>query len=355
LGFNPAPFTSAYDISLNKFRKYYAIITKVFQTALVAIFCNTLAWGQPAAGLRVSFWNVENLFDMENDLEKNDDEFARGGRKNVTQEIYDLKLKNCATVLTDLNADILGICEVENQFMMTELNRVYTDRDYAIVHFDSPDSRGIDCALFYDPTVFTVLESRAIKNVLPGNLPTRDIVHVQGTYQDQVLHIFVNHWPSNYGGKEKAIPKRAATANLVENVMLDILADDPDADILLIGDFNEEPIDSNILEFKDMKNGQRFANPFTNLMDPLVGKSGVGTYVYQGQDNLLDQIIASSGLMNSGPLKILPGSLEILDQPKYRQQEGKFAHYPFRFWAGNRLLGGYSDHLTVSVTVIIDK
>ncbi len=191
MGFNPAPFTSAYDISLNKFRKYYAIITKVFQTALVAIFCNTLAWGQPAAGLRVSFWNVENLFDMENDLEKNDDEFARGGRKNVTQEIYDLKLKNCATVLTDLNADILGICEVENQFMMTELNRVYTDRDYAIVHFDSPDSRGIDCALFYDPTVFTVLESRAIKNVLPGNLPTRDIVHVQGTYQDQVLHIFV--------------------------------------------------------------------------------------------------------------------------------------------------------------------
>ena len=355
MGFNPAPFTSAYDISLNKFRKYYAIITKVFQTALVAIFCNTLAWGQPVAGLRVSFWNVENLFDMENDLEKNDDEFARGGRKNVTQEIYDLKLKNCATVLTDLNADILGICEVENQFMMTELNRVYADRDYAIVHFDSPDSRGIDCALFYDPTVFSVLESRAIKNILPGNLPTRDIVHVQGAYQDQVLHIFVNHWPSNYGGKEKAIPKRAATANLVENVMLDILADDPDADILLIGDFNEGPVDSNILEFKDMKNGQRSAKPFTNLMDPLVGKSGVGTYVYRGQDNLLDQIMASSGLMNSGPLKILPGSLEILDQPKYRQQEGKFAHYPFRFWAGNRLLGGYSDHLTVSCTVIIDK
>ena len=239
--------------------------------------------------------------------------------------------------------------------MMTELNRVYADRDYAIVHFDSPDSRGIDCALFYDPTVFTVLESRAIKNVLPGNLPTRDIVHVQGTFQDQVLHIFVNHWPSNYGGKEKAIPKRAATANLVENVMLDLLEDDPDADILLIGDFNEEPIDSNILELKDMKNGQRSAKPFTNLMDPLVGKSGVGTYVYRGQDNLLDQIIASSGLMNSGPLKILPGSLEILDQPKYRQQEGKFAHYPFRFWAGNRLLGGYSDHLTVSCTIIIDK
>ena len=355
MGFNPAPFIVAYYISLNKFRKYFANIFLVFQIALIVVFCTTLVWGQPAPGLRVSFWNVENLFDMDNDPKKNDDEFARGGKKNVTQEIYDLKLKNCAIVLTDLNADILGICEVENKFMMTELNRVYTDRDYAIVHFDSPDSRGIDCALFYDPTVFSLLTSRAIKNVLPGNIPTRDIVHVEGTYQDQVLHIFVNHWPSNYGGKEKAIPKRAATANLVENVMLDLLADDPNANILLIGDFNEEPIDSNIIAFIDMNNGQRSADPFTNLMDPLVGKSGVGTYVYRGQDNLLDQIIASSGLMNSGPLKVLPGSLEILDQPKYRQQEGKYAHYPFRFWAGNRLLGGYSDHLTVSCTLIIDK
>ena len=144
MGFNPAPFIVAYYISLNKFRKYFANIFLVFQITLIVVFCTTLAWGQSAPGLRVSFWNVENLFDMDNDPKKNDDEFARGGKKNVTQEIYDLKLKNCATVLTDLNADILGICEVENKFMMTELNRVYTDRDYAIVHFDSPDSRGID-------------------------------------------------------------------------------------------------------------------------------------------------------------------------------------------------------------------
>jgi len=354
LGFKPAPFTKANDVSLNKFRKYYANVTIMLKIATLIILINTVVWCQTDSGLRISFWNVENLFDMENDPEKNDDEFSLGGRKNVTQEIYDLKLKNCAAVLKDLNADIVGICEVENHFMMQELNRVYTDRDYEIVHFDSPDLRGIDCALFYDPAVFTVLDSRAIKNVLPGNLSTRDIVHVQGAYHGQVLHIFVNHWPSNYGGKEKAIPKRAATADLLENIMLDILVGDPDADILLIGDFNEEPIDTNIKGFIDMNNGKRTARPFTNLMEPLVGKPGVGTYVYRGQDNLIDQIIVSSGLMNSGPLKILPGSLKILDRPKYRQQEGKYAHYPFRFWAGNRLLGGYSDHLPVSCTVIID-
>ena len=98
-----------------------------------------------------------------------------------------------------------------------------------------------------------------------------------------------------------------------------------------------------------------FTKPFLNLMNPLVGKEKVGTYVYRGNDNLIDQIIISSGLANKGPLKVMPGSLKILDLPKYRQQEGKYAHYPFRFWAGNRLLGGYSDHLAISCVILIDN
>ena len=322
---------------------------------LVIFFSNSVIYSQVIEGLKVSFWNVENLFDLDDDPNKNDDEFATGGRKNVTKEIYDLKLKNSAEVLKDLNADILGICEVENRFMMEELNRAYLDRDYSIVHYDSPDSRGIDCALFYDSKVFKLYESKPIKNILPGNLPTRDIIHVKGTYEDQLLHIFVNHWPSNYGGREKAIPKRAATSNLLEKVLLDILLDNSDANIILIGDFNEEPIDPNIIDLIDMKNDGKYSKPFINLMDPLVGKDKVGTYVYRGNDNLIDQIIISSGLANKGPLKVMPGSLKILDLPKYRQQEGKYAHYPFRFWAGNRLLGGYSDHLAISCVIFIDN
>ena len=223
------------------------------------------------------------------------------------------------------------------------------------MHYDSPDSRGIDCALFYDSKVFKLYESKPIKNILPGNLPTRDIIHVKGTYEDQLLHIFVNHWPSNYGGREKAIPKRAATSNLLEKVLLDILLDNSNANIILIGDFNEEPIDPNIIELIDMKNDGNYSKPFINLMEPLVGKEKVGTYVYRGNDNLIDQIIISSGLANRGPLKVMPGSLKILDLPKYRQQEGKYAHYPFRFWAGNRLLGGYSDHLAISCVIFIDN
>ena len=291
--------------------------------------------------LRVGFWNVENLFDLEDDPTTRDEEFALGGKKNVTQDIYDLKLKNCAAVLADLNADVLGLCEVENYFVLDELNRAYDGRDYKIIHYDSPDRRGIDNALLYDPEVFNVIETKPILNTLPEGGPTRDILYVQGEYKGHTLHIYVNHWPSNYGGKKKAIPKRRATARLLVNEVAEILSNEPDAEILLIGDFNEEPTDDNVRTLKSVN--------MTSMMEPLMGQPQVGTYVYRGKDNFLDQIIISAGLQDEQGLTA--GQVAILDKPKYRQQEGKYAHYPFRFWAGNKLLGGYSDHLAVYVEI----
>ena len=291
--------------------------------------------------LRVGFWNVENLFDLEDDPTTRDEEFALGGKKNVTQDIYDLKLKNCAAVLADLNADVLGLCEVENYFVLDELNRAYDGRDYKIIHYDSPDRRGIDNALLYDPEVFNVIETKPILNTLPEGGPTRDILYVQGEYKGHTLHIYVNHWPSNYGGKKKAIPKRLATARLLVNEVAEKLSNEPDAEILLIGDFNEEPTDDNVRTLKSVN--------MTSMMEPLMGQPQVGTYVYRGKDNFLDQIIISTGLQDEQGLTA--GQVAILDKPKYRQQEGKYAHYPFRFWAGNKLLGGYSDHLAVYVEI----
>ena len=291
--------------------------------------------------LRVGFWNVENLFDLEDDPTTRDEEFALGGKKNVTQDIYDLKLKNCAAVLADLNADVLGLCEVENYFVLDELNRAYDGRDYKIIHYDSPDRRGIDNALLYDPEVFNVIETKPILNTLPEGGPTRDILYVQGEYKGHTLHIYVNHWPSNYGGKKKAIPKRRATARLLVNEVAEKLSNEPDAEILLIGDFNEEPTDDNVRALKSVN--------MTSMMEPLMGQPQVGTYVYRGKDNFLDQIIISTGLQDEQGLTA--GQVAILDKPKYRQQEGKYAHYPFRFWAGNKLLGGYSDHLAVYVEI----
>ena len=294
--------------------------------------------------LSIGFWNVENLFDLENDPDKNDDEFALGGRKNVDQQIYDLKIKHSSEVINDLNVDVLGLCEVENYQVLKDLNDAYKGRSYDIIHYDSPDNRGIDNALFYDKNRFTVLSSRAIENKLKNGGPTRDILYVVGEYNNARLHIFVNHWPSNYGGKERAIPKRTETAELIIKEIQNILSVEKDAEIILIGDFNENPDDKNITLLEEVG--------LTSLMKPMLGKPKKGTYVYRGEDSFLDQIIVNEHLQDSESLSIVEESAYILDLPKYRQQEGNYKHYPYRFWAGNRLLGGYSDHLAIKVKII---
>ena len=294
--------------------------------------------------LSVGFWNVENLFDLEDNPDKNDDEFALGGRKKVDQQIYDLKIKHSSEVLQDLNVDVLGLCEVENHKVLNDLNNAYKERNYEIIHYESPDNRGIDNALLYDKNRFSIISSRAIENKLKNGGPTRDILYVLGEYNNARLHIFVNHWPSNYGGKEKAIPKRTETAELIIKEIKNILSVEKSAEIILIGDFNEDPDDKNIMLLEKVG--------LASLMKPMLGKPKVGTYVYRGEDSFLDQIIVNEHLQDEEGLSIVEESAYILDLPKYRQQEGNYKHYPFRFWAGNRLLGGYSDHLAVKVEII---
>jgi predicted extracellular nuclease len=294
--------------------------------------------------LTVGFWNVENLFDLENNPNKNDDEFSIGGRKNVDQEIYDLKLKQCSEVLSDLNVDVLGLCEVENLVVLNDLNIAYPGRDYRIIHYESPDNRGIDNALLYDPDRFSIISSKPILNKLKNGGNTRDILYVEGNYQGRRLHLFVNHWPSNYGGREKSIPKRKSTAELIIKEIEMLQKSDEFAEIILLGDFNENPDEQNIKLLEKIG--------LTSLMKPMIGKSNIGTYVYRGKDYLYDQIIVNDQLQDDKNLVVVNDSVYILDLPKYRQQEGNYKHYPFRFWAGNRLLGGYSDHLAVKVKII---
>ena len=293
--------------------------------------------------LSIAFWNIENLFDLVDDPNKNDDEFSIGGRKNVTSEIYDLKIKHSAEVLLDLNADILGLCEVENLSVLQDLNRSFAKRDYDIIHYDSPDERGIDNVLLYDKSRFKVLNSRPIRNSLNNKDKTRDILYVLGQFQSDTLHIFVNHWPSNYGGVEQSIPKRAATANLIKNEIKKIQSKNSYAEIVLLGDFNEDPDDANVKSLEEVG--------LKSLMKSMIGKPKVGTYVYRGKDYFYDQIIINDGLNDNKNLAVVKNSVYILDLPKYRQQEGKYKHYPFRFWAGSRLLGGYSDHLAVKFLI----
>ena len=294
--------------------------------------------------LIVGYWNVENLFDLIDDPEKNDDEFSIGGRKNVTEDIYKLKLTHTAEVLADLNADVVGLSEVENEFVIKDLIDNYSNRKYDYINYDSPDERGIDNVLLYDQNKIDIISDRPIRNNLPGGDKTRDVLYVQGKYRDEIIHIFVCHWPSRYGGVEKTAAKRAITGHLIVKEISSILSEDADAEIILLGDFNEEPNGINIESLKTIG--------LKSLMEPMIGKPKVGTYVYRGKDELVDQIIIHESLQDQNGLIIDPESLYILDLPKYRQQEGRYAHYPFRFWAGDQVLGGYSDHLAIRVAII---
>lgn len=305
--------------------------------------------------LTIAFWNVENLFDLADDPYKNDDEFALGGVKNVTQDIYDLKLRHCAEVLDDLSADILGLCEVENRFVLEELNRVYEGHDYGIVHHDSPDSRGIDVALYYNPEVVKILESRPVQVIFSSGRPTRDILYVLANFGGQDLHIFVNHWPSNYSGLAQAIPRRARAAVVLRGAVEKILKKDPGAEIILMGDFNEDPDHQNVKKvLGSTLNRQKLGKNgsiLVNLMSPIMDVKNGGTYKYKGEDSVIDQFIVSPGLFDTNGLKFISGSVAVNDKPGYRQT-GKWEGYPFRFWVRTRLLGGYSDHMSVYMKIV---
>ena len=298
-----------------------------------------------SSNLSVGFWNVENLFDLIDDPDKRDEEFALNGRKNVTQEIYDLKIKNSAEVLSDLDVDVLGLCEVENKTVLNDLNDVIEDKEYKIIHYESPDERGIDNALLYDPKKFKVISSKPIRNILGGDDKTRDILYVEGTFNRNLIHIFVNHWPSNYGGKEKSIPKRNYTSKLLLSEIQKINEVEVEPNIILLGDFNEDPDDNNVLLLESAG--------LTNLMKTMIDKEDISTYIYRGTNYLYDQIIVSNSILDEKGFTLADSSAYILDLPKYRQQKGKYKKYPFRFWAGNKLLGGYSDHLAVKVDFVI--
>ena len=305
--------------------------------------------------LKIAFWNVENLFDLEDDKHTNDNEFSIGGRKRVTKEIYQQKLPNLSEVIDRLDADILGLCEIENRFVLEELNRAAIIRDYTIIHYDSPDNRGIDVALFVDSQTISVDSSLPITVVLPTGSPTRDILYFSGTKDSIELHLFVNHWPSHYGGTERTIPFRAAAARTLREQVENILAKDPTAEIVLMGDLNDEPIDSSVKIHlgAHMETDSMGIAPYIlwNAMGPWHRNPNGSTYKYAGTDMVFDHLIISSGLLDSKGLTLINGSVGVFDGQKYRQHGGKYDGYPFRFWAGKRVLGGYSDHMPIYLSL----
>lgn len=310
----------------------------------------------------IGFYNLENLFDTIDSPNTNDIDFTPGGRLLWNTEKYVSKQANMAKVIsllgTELNPDglaILGVAEIENQKVLEDLvaQEPLKARNYKIVHYDSPDERGIDCGLLYNPRYFTVLGSRAVPVALKSPKDTvadytRDILYVAGRFDGEPLHIMVCHWPSRRGGEKASEWSRMAAARRCREVADSVRQHDPEAKIIIMGDLNDDPNNKSLTdgvgakaEIDDMKTGD-----FYNLMYSHF-KNGNGTLAYRDAWNLFDQIMVTRPFVNkkSGGWQVYKSL--VFNEPWLLQTEGAFKGYPFRTFVGDIFINGYSDHLPV--------
>ncbi len=314
----------------------------------------------------VGFYNLENLFDTFDDPETYDEEFTPEGDRNWTTELYQEKLKNLARVISELGTDltpdgaaILGVAEVENRLVLEDLVKdpVIAGRDYQIVHFDSPDRRGIDVGLLYQPKYFTLTNSQALTLLIDDEngkrIYTRDILFVSGELDGSPLHVLVNHWPSRRGGEAASAYLRNAAATICKNVKDSLLQIDPKAKIIVMGDLNDDPNSPSVKKvlgakkkIKQVKEGDFFNTMYSFF------KKGIGTLAYRDAWSLFDQIIISEGLTD----KSQPGyrylSAAVHNKPYLIQRVGHFKGYPFRTFDYDNYIAGYSDHFPVYIYLV---
>ncbi len=299
----------------------------------------------------VAFYNVENLFDIEDDPETDDDDFTPTGEQRWTQERYTQKLNKISKVLFDLGDKapmLIGLVEIENQKVVEDLGKSgeLANRKYRIAHFDSEDRRGIDCALLYDENRMAVLEKEKLVVRIPDNenYLTRDILYVKSKLNnDEILHIFVNHWSSRREGVAESEHKRVRAAQVLSQKIQEIKKDEPEAKILIMGDFNDTPHDKSI-RLLSVDSDKK--NTFTNLMTALSEK-GEGSIVHERKWYLFDQMLVTQNLLNGNGIRVKDQRAHIYrsDEIIYTYKNG--GQKPNSTYGGPEYYGGFSDHLPV--------
>jgi len=310
--------------------------------------------------LTFAFWNMENLFDTVDDPDKNDKEFTPDGLKKWTEKRLLHKLKNMSQVIKMMSSngspDILGMCEVEHQTLVDMmLSKFLTKKNYGVAYKESPDKRGIDNGLIFNKDIFSLLSVKAISVELPTHYPTRDILEVLlKSKNNDSIYVFVNHWPSRRGGKEKSEKNRFAAAQILKNSIQELLKINNDLNILVMGDFNDTPIDKSFIQVLNAKPVSSFlmmykdsTNVFLfNLAYDLAIK-GHGTYNLRKDWNMLDQFLISENLLSGGSITYLLGSFQIFKLKKIIQDSGNYKGSPYPTYGGQNYLGGYSDHFPI--------
>ncbi|MCD4792616.1 MAG: endonuclease/exonuclease/phosphatase family protein [Bacteroidales bacterium] len=314
-----------------------------------------------------AFYNLENLFDTIDSKDTYDTEFTPEGKKVWNSEKYYKKLDKMAEVISQIGDEyikggphILGVSEIENRSVLEDLIKMpqLLSSDYGIVHYQSPDERGIDVGLLYRKDFFKVLQSSShvLKFDFDKDDETRAQLLVTGLYDGDTIHIIVDHWPSRGGGELASRPKRNAAGDLARQTVDSLFNINKDAKIIVMGDLNDNPDNESVKKhlksnrsIDKLKDGELY-NPYYNIY-----KKGVGTNAYRDAWSLFDQLIISQGLISDDKSTYVYWKSNIFRKKFLIQNEGKFKGYPKRTFSYDRFQNGYSDHFPVYMFLIKEK
>jgi len=309
----------------------------------------------------IVFYNVENLFDVKNDPETRDDDFTPAGQNHWTYHRLDAKIQHIYKALIAAGKgefpDVIGLAEIENRWVVrrlidsTPLSRV----PYGIIHKDSPDPRGIDVALLYRKDRVNPVDFDFLRVVKEGKrqFESRDILYFSGSLNGDTVHFFVNHWPSRYGGYMATKKKRNFAARILRQRIDTILADEPAAHILMMGDFNATMNEGCL---RDVLHAARYSN--VKGFDSLINLTSnwkdetTGTLWNKGEWAVFDQFICTPSLLNGARLKLDISRTYICREAFLLEADEKYlGSKPNRTYLGPAYHGGFSDHLPI-VTVL---
>ena len=309
----------------------------------------------------IASWNVENLFDTIDNPNTNDEEFTPSGSKEWTLERYNRKIENLSKVLSEMNSntgpDILGLVEVENKSVVEDLAAKASFKAYSVVHFESPDFRGIDNALLYDNKKFDFISANTYKVILDSNKTTRDILRVslKNKNDGEIFNFFVNHWPSRRGGLADSEANRISAAEVLKSAVDSLYSVNENSNIIIMGDFNDETDNrsiSEILQSKNFKCDDDQSDKYLLNTSAQRDELGEGTYLYQKNWNMLDQIIISKSLDDNKGWEYKCDSFDIFKKDYMITKEGYFKGAIIPSYGGRKYLDGYSDHYPVTITLI---
>ncbi|MEZ4887661.1 MAG: hypothetical protein R3E32_23205 [Chitinophagales bacterium] len=313
---------------------------------------------------RIMFYNVENLFDTRDDSLKNDEDFTPRGIKGWGSRKYYTKLQNIYRTIIGVGGweppAVIGLCEIENRFVLQELivRTPLRKLDYDIIHEESPDRRGIDVAMLYRTSKFEPIGHKAITIKFPFDIDskTRDILYVKGiVLGEDTVHLFVNHWPSRFGGHIETDPKRNFVASVLRQTVDSIYQTDSEANIVIMGDLNDSLNDESVLKILNAKKdtSNLASNDLFNLMAALE-QAGKGTHKHENHWGILDQIIVSAPLLQRKKGLQIQNQAAMIYEGSFlvEPEDKKLGVRPFRTYYGAQYTGGYSDHLPVYLDLV---